>query len=69
MDKYHFISDLRNPQMDVDEKEVLLKIKQAVANELATANNLKRIEIDLLAFQAGLTKEARREIKDLMDEL
>jgi len=44
------------------------KAEVAVANELYTANILKRIEIDLLAFQAGLTKDARKEIKDLMDE-
>ncbi len=40
----------------------------AIANELYRANILKRIEIDLLAFQAGLTKEKRSEIQKLMDE-
>lgn len=54
-----FYDEIRNPDN---------KAEIAIANELNRANILKRIEIDLLAFQAGLTKQARREIKDLMDE-
>ena len=44
------------------------KAEIAIANELYRANVLKRIEIDLMAFQVGLTKVKRKELQTLMDE-
>ncbi len=41
---------------------------RAIANELATANSLKKSEIMLLAFKTGLSKKDRKEfMKELED--
>ena len=40
-----------------------------IANELATANELKKIEIELMADKQGFTKDWRVELKKKMDEL
>jgi len=41
-----------------------MRMNQAKANELAERNRLKRIEIIILAFDAGLSKDERKQLKE-----
>lgn len=41
-----------------------MRMNQARANELAERNRLKRIEIIILAFHAGLSKDERKELTE-----